>query len=69
MTTNFPTDILLGKVKGEISNQESTKLESKEKDPLNCPHHFGYLFELPKNISFPEECLLCSRVVECIVPS
>jgi len=69
MTTNFSVDMLLEKVKDAIYNQQSTESENEEKSHTKCPHHFGYLAELPKKAPFPEECLLCSRVVECIVPS
>jgi hypothetical protein len=69
MTTNVPINSLIAKVKDAISNQQSKELENEEKNLYQCPHHFGYLFELPKNAPFPEECLLCPRVVECIVPS
>lgn len=30
-----------------------------------CNHHFGHLRTLPKNASIPDECLSCSRIVEC----
>ena len=68
MTTNFPVDMLLEKVKDAISNQQLTESENQEKSHTKCPHHFGYLAEFPKNALFPEGCLLCSRVVECLVP-
>jgi hypothetical protein len=53
--------------KDSNSNQSQTEPENEEKDNSKCPHHFGYLAERPKNTPFPEECLLCSKVVECIV--
>ena len=69
MATNIPVDGLFEKVKDAISNQQPTESENANKSLTNCPHHFGYLADLPKNVPFPEECLLCTRVVECIIPS
>ena len=69
MATNIPVDGLFEKVKDAISNQQPTESENSNKNLTNCPHHFGYLADLPKNAPFPEECLLCTRVVECIIPS
>jgi hypothetical protein len=66
MTTNFPMDKLQEKVKDAISSQAQTESDTEEKSHTNCPHHFGYLADLPINVSFPEECLLCSKVVDCI---
>ncbi len=31
-----------------------------------CPHYFGYLKKLPKNVPIPDECLGCLRIVECL---
>lgn len=67
MTTNVPADGLLEKVKDAISNQVITESDKEEKNQSNCTHHFGYLASLPSNVSFPEECLLCSKVVDCII--
>jgi hypothetical protein len=64
MTTNRSLNKLLEKVKDAISSQP---IIESEKSKTNCSHHFGYLAELPKNSHFPEECLLCLRIVECII--
>jgi len=69
MTTNAPADRLLEKVMEAISEQATTNAEKEENGQTKCAHHFGYLSELPKNASIPEECLLCPKVVECIVSS
>ena len=60
MTTDVPSDGLLEKIKDAISNQSPI-----EKTSTKCPHHFGYLSELPKNQPIPEECLLCPKLLEC----
>jgi hypothetical protein len=31
-----------------------------------CPHHFGYLKEHPKHAPIPNECLTCTRIMECL---
>ena len=69
MTTNAPADRLLEKVMEAISEQATTNAEKEENGQTKCPHHFRYLSELPKNASIPEECLLCPKVVDCIVSS
>lgn len=68
MTTDVPLDRLLERIKEVISNQPPIKSDKEEKDNIKCPYHFGYLSQLPKNAPIPEECFLCSRVVECIAP-
>ena len=69
MTTDVSLERLLEKINDSISNQSSLESETAEESHKKCPHHFGYLANLTKNASIPEECLLCSRVVECIVDS
>ena len=32
-----------------------------------CPHHFGYLGEHPKNTPIPNECLTCTKIMECLL--
>ncbi len=60
MTSNVPSDRLLEKIRDAISNQSQI-----EKNSTKCPHHFGYLSELPKDKPIPEECLLCPKLLEC----
>ncbi len=38
---------------------------TEEKTP-ECPHYFGYLRKLPRNVPIPDECLGCLRIVECL---
>ena len=35
------------------------------KDSSKCPYGFGYLKKLDRDASIPDECLGCSRVMEC----
>jgi hypothetical protein len=34
--------------------------------PPGCLHFFGYLKNMPKNTLIPDECLRCSKIVECL---
>jgi hypothetical protein len=65
MTTELPLDRVLEKVKDAIANQPQA--DKDEKNEIKCPHHFGYLSELPKTTPIPEGCFFCPKVVECIV--
>jgi hypothetical protein len=38
----------------------------QRKPQTTCSHHFGYLSTLPKNSSLPNECLGCTKIVECL---
>ena len=67
LATKSSSNNMLETVKDAISNQKSTE-KNKEKDYSNCSHNFGYLAKLSKNAPIPEECFLCPKVVECIVP-
>ena len=40
----------------------STQLQT---DSPKCPYGFGYLKKLGKNAPIPDECLSCSRIMEC----
>ncbi|MEM3874241.1 MAG: hypothetical protein QXU45_03835 [Candidatus Bathyarchaeia archaeon] len=33
---------------------------------VECKHFFGYLRKRPKNTPIPDECLTCSRMIECL---
>lgn len=45
---------------------ERTEISGDTK-PSGCPHHFGYLKEHPKNTPIPNECLTCTKIMECLV--
>jgi hypothetical protein len=64
MSSESSLEEILERVKDSIINPQ--KKESKKDDTI-CSHHFGYLSKCSENESIPEECLLCSKVVECIV--
>ena len=39
---------------------------SRNNHSSGCPHHFGYLKEHPKHIPIPNECLTCTKIMECL---
>lgn len=69
MSTDVPLDEVLEKVVEAISNQAPVESDKKGKDATKCPHTFGYLSKLEKNSPIPEECLLCSKLMECMASS
>jgi hypothetical protein len=45
----------------EKNSPEDTKQESA------CGNHFGYLKEKKKEQPIPEECILCSKLIDCML--
>jgi hypothetical protein len=44
----------------------ATPIKTEEETrPPNCLHYFGYLRFIPRNKSFPEECLTCQKAIAC----
>ncbi len=41
-------------------------VEGNVEGPGNCLHHLGYLKKRPKNTPIPEECLTCSKMIDCM---
>lgn len=39
----------------------------KEEKPESCSNYIGYLKTLPDDISIPEKCLTCPKIVLCFV--
>ena len=47
---------------------ETEKTEfSQATQSSGCPHHFGYLKQHPKKTPIPNECLTCTKIMECLV--
>jgi len=42
------------------------KQPEKAQSTGGCPHHMGYLKKREKNSPFPEDCLVCSKMIECM---
>lgn len=38
----------------------------KKKPSSACLHYFGYLNTVPKNTSLPDNCLGCSKIMQCL---
>jgi DNA-directed RNA polymerase subunit RPC12/RpoP len=51
----------------EVSVEEPKKAPEKPKSDLACSHSLGYLKKRPKDTPIPDECLTCSRMVECML--
>jgi len=41
--------------------------EKEEKGPSRCAGYLGYLATLPKNKPIPQECLICPKVLDCVM--
>lgn len=64
---------------GEVKHSKSDKSEQampsrdlkrvavKSEENVKCKHFLGYLKKHPKNAPFPDECLVCDRMIECMV--
>jgi hypothetical protein len=64
MSSDNSIEDMLEKVNDSIAKLKENGVERPE---VKCPHHFGYLSKLAPDKSVPEECLLCQKVVECII--
>jgi DNA-directed RNA polymerase subunit RPC12/RpoP len=57
-------------IASEEQESQSAPLPSQKQSmevlPENCSHHFGYLKKRRKDEPFPEECLTCKKMIECI---
>jgi hypothetical protein len=40
---------------------------TKPEESVSCQHFFGYLKQRPKDTSIPEDCLVCDKMIECMV--
>jgi hypothetical protein len=41
--------------------------EKEERGPSGCSHDFGYLASLPEDVPIPRECLVCPKVLDCVM--
>jgi DNA-directed RNA polymerase subunit RPC12/RpoP len=51
----------------EILVEEHEKASEKPKDDLVCNHFLGYMKKRAKDVPIPDECLTCSRMIECML--
>ncbi len=47
-------------------SRDETEVEEKMEETVACAHQLGYLKRRPKNTPIPEECLTCSKTIECM---
>ncbi len=55
--------------KEETAKEESKTEESakKESGSSGCPETFGYLANRPKGVPIPQGCLICPKMVDCVL--
>ena len=66
MDANVAVANLLESVKEVISDLKNEDLTSQV-DHQKCPYYFGYLADIPDDSFITEECLLCSKVIKCVL--
>jgi len=57
-------------VKEEKAMQEEPKTKQsaeKKEGSSGCSHTFGYLATRPPDTPIPQECLICPKIVECML--
>lgn len=42
------------------------KIGATLEESVKCPHFMGYLKKRPKDTPIPDECLTCTKMVECL---
>jgi len=52
-------------VKLEKEIEKPIPIAKPQKDSAKCPYGFGYLKKLGKNASIPDQCLSCTKIMEC----
>ncbi len=59
--------VIKSKESASIVSVETKKPEfSRNNQSMGCPHHFGYLNGYPKDTPLPNECLICTKIVQCL---
>jgi DNA-directed RNA polymerase subunit RPC12/RpoP len=55
-------------VEVDVAETESAGMavEGGVEEVAGCAHHLGFLKVRPKNTPIPEECLTCSKMIECM---
>lgn len=58
----------LEKEENEGLTEQKIEIESEDKpeENLPCVHKFGYLKRRPKNTAIPDQCLTCTKMIECM---
>lgn len=50
-----------------ILKEDVEKPLAKLENNVKCKHFFGYLKNRPKDMPFPDECLTCDKMIECLL--
>jgi len=50
-----------------ISRENIKKPLAKPENNVKCKHFLGYLKKRPKDMPFPDECLTCDKMIECLL--
>jgi len=50
-----------------ISREDVKKPLVKLENNVKCKHFLGYLKKHPKDTPFPDECLTCDKMIECLL--
>jgi hypothetical protein len=45
--------------------KETKRIHPEREIPTGCPQYLGYLFVRPKDAIIPQECLICSKMLDC----
>ena len=56
-----------------MPEKTATETNSLDEEPIqnqekisDCKHYFGYMSEKEHKLQMPEECMLCSRIIDCM---
>lgn len=55
------------RVKQKIVQRLKKEVFKPSSEKHRCPHYLGYLATRPKGEAIPEECLTCTKIVECML--
>ena len=56
-----------GVKKGKTVRKDADVKPDKPFKASECTHHMGYLKNRPPNATIPDECLTCSKILQCMV--
>lgn len=65
--------VKVGNIKTEKSEEKRSMIDISEKKETShdkdfqCKHFLGYLKKRSRDMPIPDECLTCSRMIECMV--
>ncbi len=52
----------------QVENVVTREKPAKNKEKsIGCHYHLGYLGEREKKEQFPDECMVCTQIVECML--